>query len=114
MFVLRQKSAQESRRKKKVYMDQLEEQVKEVTGQNKVLTKRVKELEKENGSLQQQLKTLQGIFGRATRNTKATGTCLMVLISTQWKYLNGTDETILKSQWPSIDRVVSHTRFFFG
>jgi len=74
------KSAQESRRKKKVYMDQLEDQVKDVTAQNKTLQKRVKELEKENVSLQQQLRTLQNIFGRATRNTKATGTCLMALV----------------------------------
>lgn len=74
------KSAQESRRKKKVYMDQLEDQVKDITGQNKTLGKRVKELEKENVSLQQQLKTLQNVFGRATRNTKATGTCLMALV----------------------------------
>lgn len=74
------KSAQESRRKKKVYMDTLEDQVKDVTTQNKALQKRVKELEKENVSLQQQLKTLQNIFGRATRTTKATGTCLMALV----------------------------------
>jgi len=74
------KSAQESRRKKKVYMDTLEDQVKDITTQNKSLQKRVKELEKENLSLQQQLKTLQNVFGRATRNTKTTGTCLMALV----------------------------------
>jgi cyclic AMP-responsive element-binding protein 3 len=61
-----------------VYMDQLEDQVKDIAGQNKTLQKRVKELEKENVSLQQQLKTLQNVFGRASRNSKATGTCLMV------------------------------------
>ncbi|GAU94373.1 hypothetical protein RvY_06156 [Ramazzottius varieornatus] len=74
------KSAQESRRKRKVYMDQLEEQVKDVTAQNKTLHKRVKDLERENASLQSQLKTLQTVLGRATRNTKATGTCLMALV----------------------------------
>lgn len=74
------KSAQESRRKRKVYMDQLEEQVKDVTTHNKTLHKRVKELERENASLATQLKTLQTVLGRATRNTKATGTCLMALV----------------------------------
>jgi len=74
------KSAQESRRKKKVYVDQLEDQVKDVTTQNKTLHKRVKDLEKENSSLQQQLKTLQSVLGRSTRTTKATGTCLMALV----------------------------------
>ena len=59
-------------------MDQLEEQVKDVTTHNKTLHKRVKELERENASLATQLKTLQTVLGRATRNTKATGTCLMV------------------------------------
>ncbi|XP_055332538.1 cyclic AMP-responsive element-binding protein 3-like protein 4 [Paramacrobiotus metropolitanus] len=74
------KSAQESRRKKKVYVDQLEDQIKDIASQNKTLSKRVKELEKENVSLQAQLKTLQSLLGRTTRNTKTTGTCLMALV----------------------------------
>lgn len=72
-------SAQESRRKKKEYVDGLEERVKTCTELNHNLTKKVASLEKQNKSLLDQLKELQALVA-STHPTKAqAGTCLMVL-----------------------------------
>lgn len=72
-------SAQESRRKKKQYVDGLEERVKACTELNHDLTKKVETLEKQNKSLLDQLKELQSLVA-STQPTKAqAGTFLMVL-----------------------------------
>ncbi|XP_044162922.1 cyclic AMP-responsive element-binding protein 3-like protein 3-B isoform X2 [Acropora millepora] len=70
-------SAQESRRKKKQYVDGLEERVKACTELNHNLSKKVETLEKQNKSLLDQLKELQSLVA-STQPTKA-GTFLMVL-----------------------------------
>ncbi|XP_001631593.2 cyclic AMP-responsive element-binding protein 3-like protein 4 [Nematostella vectensis] len=73
-------SAQESRKKKKDYVDGLEMRVKVCTEKNTSLQKKVDNLEKQNSTLMDQLKQLQAIVA-ATHPTKTqTGTCLMVLI----------------------------------
>lgn len=72
-------SAQESRRKKKEYMEGLEERVKVCTELNHNLTRKVANLEKQNKTLLDQLKELQALVA-STHPTKAqAGTCLMVL-----------------------------------
>lgn len=72
-------SAQESRRKKKDYVEGLEERVKACTELNHNLSKKVVNLEKQNKSLLDQLKELQALVA-STHPTKAqAGTCLMVL-----------------------------------
>lgn len=72
-------SAQESRRKKKDYIDGLEERVKACTELNHNLSMKVNSLEEQNKTLLDQLKELQALVA-STHPTKAqAGTCLMVL-----------------------------------
>ncbi|XP_066489926.1 cyclic AMP-responsive element-binding protein 3-like protein 2 isoform X1 [Tiliqua scincoides] len=78
-------SAQESRRKKKEYMDSLEKKVESCSNENSELRKKVEVLENTNRTLLQQLQRLQAmVAGRLSRSCKAastqTGTCLMVVV----------------------------------
>lgn len=57
-------SAQESRRKKKEYMDQLERKVEILVSENCDYRKRVENLEGSNASLMQQLAKLQALVNR--------------------------------------------------
>ncbi|XP_069824321.1 cyclic AMP-responsive element-binding protein 3-like protein 1 isoform X2 [Dendropsophus ebraccatus] len=75
-------SAQESRRKKKEYVECLEKKVESFTSQNSELWKKVETLENANRSLLQQLQKLQALVtGKVPRPCKLaatqTGTCLM-------------------------------------
>ncbi|XP_061706592.1 cyclic AMP response element-binding protein A isoform X1 [Cydia pomonella] len=60
-------SAQESRRKKKEYMDQLERKVEILVSENSDYRKRVETLEQKNASLQSQLAALQALVTRNAR-----------------------------------------------
>ncbi|XP_029472265.1 cyclic AMP-responsive element-binding protein 3-like protein 2 [Rhinatrema bivittatum] len=78
-------SAQESRRKKKEYMDSLEKKVESCSSENGDLRKKIEILENSNRTLLQQLQRLQALVsGKVLRSYKAastqTGTCLMVLV----------------------------------
>ncbi|KAJ8381984.1 hypothetical protein SKAU_G00027620 [Synaphobranchus kaupii] len=78
-------SAQESRRKKKEYMDTLEKKVETCSNENSELRRKVETLECTNKSLLQQLHTLQTVVaGKVPRSCKVTGTqtstCLMVVV----------------------------------
>ncbi|XP_020853720.1 cyclic AMP-responsive element-binding protein 3-like protein 2 isoform X1 [Phascolarctos cinereus] len=78
-------SAQESRRKKKEYMDSLEKKVESCSNENMELRKKVEVLENTNRTLLQQLQRLQSmVVGKVSRSCKAastqTGTCLMVVV----------------------------------
>ncbi|XP_053576271.1 cyclic AMP-responsive element-binding protein 3-like protein 1 [Bombina bombina] len=78
-------SAQESRRKKKEYVECLEKKVESFSSQNNELWKKVETLESANRSLLQQLQKLQALVsGKVPRPCKLaatqTGTCLMVVI----------------------------------
>ncbi|OCT86094.1 cyclic AMP-responsive element-binding protein 3-like protein 2 [Xenopus laevis] len=78
-------SAQESRRKKKEYMDSLEKRVENCSSENSDLRKKVEVLETTNRTLLQQLQRLQAmVTGKVTRSCKAagtqTGTCLMMVV----------------------------------
>ncbi|XP_012685722.1 cyclic AMP-responsive element-binding protein 3-like protein 2 [Clupea harengus] len=79
-------SAQESRRKKKEYMDALEKKVETCSNENSELRRKVENLECTNKSLLQQLHSLQvAVAGKVPRSCRVaagtqTSTCLMVVV----------------------------------
>ncbi|XP_011611534.2 cyclic AMP-responsive element-binding protein 3-like protein 2 isoform X2 [Takifugu rubripes] len=78
-------SAQESRRKKKEYMDTLEKKVETCTNENSELRRKVENLDKDNKSLLQQLQSLQDmVAGKLAKSCRVAGTqtssCLMVVM----------------------------------
>ncbi|XP_074481968.1 cyclic AMP-responsive element-binding protein 3-like protein 2 [Sebastes fasciatus] len=78
-------SAQESRRKKKEYMDALEKKVETCSNENNELRRKVETLECTNKSLLQQLQSLQALVaGKVSKNCRMAGTqtssCLMVVV----------------------------------
>ncbi|XP_030071777.1 cyclic AMP-responsive element-binding protein 3-like protein 2 isoform X2 [Microcaecilia unicolor] len=76
-------SAQESRRKKKEYMDSLERKVDSCSNENGELRKKVEILENSNRTLLQQLNRLQALVSvKVFHSYKAasTQTCLMVVV----------------------------------
>uniref|UniRef100_A0A1B0CC31 Putative creb/atf family transcription factor n=1 Tax=Lutzomyia longipalpis TaxID=7200 RepID=A0A1B0CC31_LUTLO len=72
-------SAQDSRKRKKEYVDGLEERVKQCTEENHTLMKRIKLLQSQNANLTSQMKKLQALLSKGT-NTAQPATCLMVLL----------------------------------
>uniref|UniRef100_A0A8C6VAR5 cAMP responsive element binding protein 3 like 3 n=1 Tax=Naja naja TaxID=35670 RepID=A0A8C6VAR5_NAJNA len=73
-------SAQESRKKRKEYIDGLESRMSACTAQNQELQRKVVHLEKQNLSLLQQLKKLQGIVMQSSGKAAQTSTCVAVLL----------------------------------
>nr|XP_028569755.1 cyclic AMP-responsive element-binding protein 3-like protein 3 [Podarcis muralis]XP_028569757.1 cyclic AMP-responsive element-binding protein 3-like protein 3 [Podarcis muralis] len=73
-------SAQESRKKKKEYIDGLESRMSACTAQNQELQRKVVHLEKQNLSLLQQLKKLQGLVMQSSGKAAQTSTCVAVLL----------------------------------
>lgn len=73
-------SAQESRKKKKVYVDGLENRVAICTAHNLELQKKVQLLQKQNISLIEQLKKLQSMVKMSTLKASTTSTCVMVFL----------------------------------
>ncbi|KAJ8006523.1 hypothetical protein DPEC_G00108140 [Dallia pectoralis] len=78
-------SAQESRRKKKEYMDALEKKVETCSNENNELRRKVEHLECTNKTLLQQLQSLQVVVaGKVPRSCRVAGTqtssCLMVVV----------------------------------
>ncbi|RVE56535.1 hypothetical protein OJAV_G00222150 [Oryzias javanicus] len=78
-------SAQESRRKKKEYMDTLEKKVETCSNENSELRRKVETLETTNKSLLQQLQSLQAmVTGKLPKSCRVAGTqtssCLMVVV----------------------------------
>nr|XP_036874428.1 cyclic AMP-responsive element-binding protein 3-like protein 3 isoform X2 [Manis javanica] len=73
-------SAQESRKKKKEYIDGLETRMSACSAQNQELQRKVLHLEKQNLSLLEQLKKLQAIVVQSTSKSAQTGTCIAVLL----------------------------------
>ncbi|XP_019509073.1 PREDICTED: cyclic AMP-responsive element-binding protein 3-like protein 3 isoform X1 [Hipposideros armiger] len=73
-------SAQESRKKKKEYIDGLETRMSACTAQNQELQRKVLHLEKQNLSLLEQLKKLQAIVVQSTSKSAQAGTCVAVLL----------------------------------
>ncbi|XP_077600591.1 uncharacterized protein LOC144215494 [Stigmatopora nigra] len=73
-------SAQESRKKKKVYVDGLENRVAVCTAHNAELHKKVQMLQKQNISLIEQLRKLQAVVKMSTLKASTTSTCVMVFL----------------------------------
>ncbi|XP_037634365.1 cAMP responsive element binding protein 3-like 3 like [Sebastes umbrosus] len=73
-------SAQESRKKKKVYVDGLENRVAICTAHNLELQKKVQMLHKQNISLIEQLRKLQSLVKMSTMKASTTSTCVMVFL----------------------------------
>ncbi|XP_076624251.1 uncharacterized protein LOC143343337 isoform X1 [Colletes latitarsis] len=72
-------SAQDSRKRKKEYVDGLEDRVKQCTEENMTLLKRIKALQSQNQSLAGQLKRLQTLLQKGNKSAQPA-TCLMVLL----------------------------------
>jgi len=75
-------SAQDSRKRKKEYMDNMEDRVKACTDENEDLHKRIEQLETQNKTLAGQLKRLHQIIlsGGFTTRANQTSTAMMVLL----------------------------------
>ncbi|XP_065276549.1 cyclic AMP-responsive element-binding protein 3-like protein 4 [Emys orbicularis] len=73
-------SAQDSRRRKKEYIDGLENRVAACSAQNQQLQKKVQELEKHNLSLLGQLRKLQALIKPTSSKAAQTSTCVLILI----------------------------------
>lgn len=76
-------SAQDSRKRKKEYVDGLESKVKQCSQQNVALQKKVETLERQNSSLLVQLRRLQSQLSgqpNGLNNGAQTSTCVMVLL----------------------------------
>ncbi|XP_052473704.1 cyclic AMP-responsive element-binding protein 3-like protein 4 [Carassius gibelio] len=73
-------SAQDSRRRKKEYIDGLESRVVTCSAQNKELQRTVEQLEKHNMSLMAQLHKLQALIKQTATKAAQTSTCIMILI----------------------------------
>ncbi|XP_069780288.1 cAMP responsive element binding protein 3-like 3 like [Narcine bancroftii] len=73
-------SAQESRKKKKNYIDGLESRVAACTVQNQELQRKVQHLENQNMSLIEQLRKLQALVKQTTTKTANISTCIMVFL----------------------------------
>ncbi|KAL6467973.1 hypothetical protein MHYP_G00236500 [Metynnis hypsauchen] len=73
-------SAQESRKKKKEYVDGLEGRMAACSVQNLELQKKVIQLEKTNTSLMEQLRRLQALVMNGSCKPAQTGTCILVLL----------------------------------
>ncbi|NXL54106.1 CR3L3 protein, partial [Podilymbus podiceps] len=73
-------SAQNSRRRKKIYLDGLENRVAACTAQNHELEKKVKLLQKQNMSLLKQLRKMQALVRRSTTKAATAKNCTMVMV----------------------------------
>ncbi|XP_049588235.1 cyclic AMP-responsive element-binding protein 3-like protein 3-A isoform X3 [Syngnathus scovelli] len=73
-------SAQESRKKKKEYIDGLESRMAACSAHNQELQRKVSQLEKCNISLMEQLRRLQALVMNTSNKPAQTGTCVLVLL----------------------------------
>ncbi|XP_038833107.1 cyclic AMP-responsive element-binding protein 3-like protein 4 isoform X5 [Salvelinus namaycush] len=73
-------SAQDSRRRKKDYVDGLESRAAACSAQNKELQRTVEQLEKHNMSLLAQLRRLQSLIKQTVTKAAQTSTCVMIIL----------------------------------
>lgn len=73
-------SAQDSRQRKKEYIDGLESRAAACSAQNQELQKKVLELETRNLSLVAQLRRLQLLVARTSNKAAQTSTCVLILL----------------------------------
>ncbi|XP_056237447.1 cyclic AMP-responsive element-binding protein 3-like protein 4 [Seriola aureovittata] len=73
-------SAQDSRRRRKEYIDGLEGRAAACSAQNKELQRTVEQLEKRNMSLLAQLRQLQSLIKQTVSKGAQTSTCLLIIL----------------------------------
>uniref|UniRef100_A0A673TBU7 Cyclic AMP-responsive element-binding protein 3-like protein 4 n=1 Tax=Suricata suricatta TaxID=37032 RepID=A0A673TBU7_SURSU len=73
-------SAQDSRQRKKEYIDGLESRAAACSAQNQELQRKVQELERRNLSLVAQLRQLQLLVARTSNKAAQTSTCVLILL----------------------------------
>ncbi|XP_013876466.1 cyclic AMP-responsive element-binding protein 3-like protein 3-A [Austrofundulus limnaeus] len=73
-------SAQESRKKKREYVDSLEGRMSACSAQNLELQRKIQQLEETNKALLEQLDRLQALSPNSSNKTTNTGTCILVLL----------------------------------
>ncbi|NWT19443.1 CR3L3 protein, partial [Vireo altiloquus] len=73
-------AAQDSRRRRKIYVDGLENRVAACTAENHELEKKVQQLQKQNMSLLRQLQKLQALVRWSTPKTTRRKTCTMIVV----------------------------------
>ncbi|KAM7379186.1 hypothetical protein PAMP_004756 [Pampus punctatissimus] len=73
-------SAQESRKKKREYVDNLEERMSACSAHNLQLQRKVQQLEKTNNALLEQLSRVQALHPNSSSKTTHRGTCILVLL----------------------------------
>nr|XP_046256291.1 cyclic AMP-responsive element-binding protein 3-like protein 4 isoform X2 [Scatophagus argus] len=73
-------SAQDSRRRRKEYIDGLESRAAACSAQNKELQRTVEQLEKRNMSLLAQLRQLQSLIKHTASKGAQTSTCLLIIL----------------------------------
>ncbi|GLV43102.1 Cyclic-AMP response element binding protein A [Carabus blaptoides fortunei] len=73
-------SAQDSRKRKKEYVDGLEERVKQCSEENRSLLKRIKLLQNQNNKLSTQLSKLQALVFKTGTSRAHPATCLMIVL----------------------------------
>ncbi|NXY56078.1 CR3L3 protein, partial [Callaeas wilsoni] len=73
-------AAQDSRRRRKIYVDGLENRVAACTAENHELEKKVQQLQKQNTSLLRQLQKLQALVRQSAPKTTKRKTCTMIVV----------------------------------
>ncbi|XP_057225555.1 cyclic AMP-responsive element-binding protein 3 [Malurus melanocephalus] len=73
-------AAQDSRRRRKIYVDGLENRVAACTAENHELEKKVQQLQKQNMSLLRQLQKLQALVRQSAPKTTRSKTCTMIVV----------------------------------
>ncbi|XP_056636662.1 cyclic AMP-responsive element-binding protein 3-like protein 3 [Diorhabda sublineata] len=73
-------SAQDSRKRKKEYVDSLEERVRRGSEENKNLLQRVRDLQRQNKTLVAHVNKLQALICNSTTSKATPSTCLMVVL----------------------------------
>ncbi|XP_054624484.1 cyclic AMP-responsive element-binding protein 3-like protein 3-A [Dunckerocampus dactyliophorus] len=74
------RSAQESRKKKREYVDSLEERMSACNAHNLQLQRKIHQLEETNNALLEHLSQLQALLPNSSNKTTQKGTCLLVLL----------------------------------
>ncbi|XP_039999004.1 cyclic AMP-responsive element-binding protein 3-like protein 3-B [Xiphias gladius] len=73
-------SAQESRKKKREYVDSLEGRMSACSAHNFKLQRKIQQLEETNNALLEQLNRLQALLPNSSSKTTHKGTCILVLL----------------------------------
>ncbi|XP_024129889.1 cyclic AMP-responsive element-binding protein 3-like protein 3-A isoform X1 [Oryzias melastigma] len=74
------RSAQESRKKKREYVDSLEGRMSACSAHNLQLQRKIQDLEETNNALLEQLSRLQALIPNSSSRTISRGTCVLVLL----------------------------------